>query len=181
MSSQTKHCLGVLTRPEAVLIGALALAVLVARPASVHGIGGDAATASIPGFVGIGIEHMLLGWDHLLFAAGIVLLTASARRGAKVISAFVVGHSLTLITATLAGWQIIAVLVDVVIVLSVPFVGGYGMFGRPQRFDVFTAMVFGSDSSTGLAFRPASRRSVSPTTAWCGDSSPSASASRSGS
>ena len=37
---------------------------------------------SIPGFVSIGIEYMLLGWDHLLFVAGILLLAANVRRGA---------------------------------------------------------------------------------------------------
>lgn len=129
---------------------ALLLVVAAASPASAHGIGGDAATASIPGFVSIGIEHMLLGWDHLLFVAGIVLLAVSARRAAKVISAFVVGHSLTLITATLAGWEANALLVDVVIVLSVALVGGWGMFGRPRRWDIFTGLVFGFGLIHGL-------------------------------
>lgn len=138
-------------RGGVLLLGVVALIVAGASPASAHGIGGDAATASVPGFVSIGIEHMLLGWDHLLFVAGIVLLAGSPRRGAKVISAFVVGHSLTLITATLAGWQVNATLVDVVIVFSVAFVGGYGMlFGRPQRWDVFTAIVFGFGLVHGL-------------------------------
>ena len=73
------------------LLGVAALIVGGSSPASAHGIGGDAATASVPGFISIGIEHMLLGWDHLLFVAGIVLLAGSPRRGAKVISAFVVG------------------------------------------------------------------------------------------
>ncbi|MEO5665331.1 MAG: HupE/UreJ family protein [Nocardioides sp.] len=139
------------TRGGLVLLGAVAMSVAVASPAAAHGIGGDAATASVPGFVSIGIEHMLLGWDHLLFVAGIVLLAGSPRRGAKVISAFVAGHSLTLVTATLAGWQVNATLVDVVIVLSVAFVGGYGMLvGRPQRWDVFTAIVFGFGLIHGL-------------------------------
>lgn len=133
------------------LLGVAALTAAGASPASAHGIGGDAATASVPGFISIGIEHMLLGWDHLLFVAGIVLLAGSPRRGAKVISAFVVGHSLTLITATLAGWQVNATLVDVVIVLSVAFVGGYGMLlGRPKHWDVFTAIVFGFGLVHGL-------------------------------
>jgi|GEM_PF-2420479 len=126
------------------------LVMLTSLPAAAHGISTDAATASVPGFVGIGVEHMLLGWDHLLFVAGILLLAANARRGAKVISAFVLGHSLTLITATLAGWQVNATAVDVVIVLSVAFVGGYGMFGRPQRWDIFTGIVFGFGLIHGL-------------------------------
>ncbi|HEY0888502.1 MAG TPA: HupE/UreJ family protein [Nocardioides sp.] len=130
--------------------GVALLSLAAAPPASAHGIGGDAATASVVGYVGIGVEHMLLGWDHLLFVAGIVLLSGSARRAAKVISAFVIGHSLTLITATLAGWEANALLVDVVIVLSVAFVGGWGMFGRPKRWDIFTALVFGFGLIHGL-------------------------------
>lgn len=125
-------------------------AMLGASPAAAHGIGGDAATASVAGFVGIGVTHMLLGWDHLLFVAGIVLLAGSITRAAKVISAFVVGHSLTLITATLAEWRLNATLVDVVIVLSVAFVGGWGMVGRPRRWDIFTALVFGFGLIHGL-------------------------------
>ncbi|GEP33972.1 hypothetical protein NSZ01_17400 [Nocardioides szechwanensis] len=132
-----------LTRLGTLVALALVFNVLSAGPAAAHGIGGDAATASVYGFVGIGIKHMLLGWDHLLFVAGIVLLAGNVRRAAKVISAFVAGHSLTLITATLAGWQVNPAVVDVVIVLSVAFVGFYGMFGRPQRWDIFTAIVFG--------------------------------------
>lgn len=128
----------------------IALNLLSAGPASAHGIGGDAADASVFGFVGIGIEHMLLGWDHLLFVAGIVLLAGNVRRAAKVISAFVVGHSLTLIVATFAGWHVNPGIVDVVIVLSVAFVGFYGMFGRPQRWDIFTAIVFAFGLVHGL-------------------------------
>ncbi|MGH3752231.1 MAG: HupE/UreJ family protein [Pseudonocardiaceae bacterium] len=68
-----------------------------------HGIGG--ATESVWGFVPLGIEHMLLGWDHLLFIAGIVLLAGELRRAATLISVFVAGHSTTLIIATIAGWR----------------------------------------------------------------------------
>jgi hydrogenase/urease accessory protein HupE len=133
-----------------VLMAALGSQLLLPSPAFAHGIGGDAATASVVGFVGIGIEHMVLGWDHILFIAGVVLLAGAWRRAAKLISVFVVGHSITLITATLAGWQVNATLVDVVIVLSVVFVGGYGMVGRPRAWDVFGGIVFGFGLVHGL-------------------------------
>src|SRR5215218_7562859 len=136
-------------------VALLGAGLLVAEPASAHGIGGDAAGASVAEFVNIGAQHMLLGWDHILFVAGVLLLAGTPRRGAKIITAFVAGHSLTLITATLAGWQVDPVLVDVVIVLSVVVVGAWGMIGRPQRWDVFTAIVFafGLVHGLGLATR----------------------------
>lgn len=135
---------------------AVALLSLTPAPAWVHGITDDAGDWSVLGFVPLGIEHMLLGWDHILFIGGVVLLAGEWRRAAKVITVFVVGHSLTLITATLVVWQVNPVLVDVVIVLSVVFVGGYGMVaGRPRRWGIFGGIVFlfGLVHGLGLATR----------------------------
>lgn len=135
----------------------LATLVLVAWPgqASAHGIGSEAADKSILGFIPVGIEHMLLGWDHLLFVAGVVLVAREPRLAAKLISLFVLGHSTTLIAATLAGWQVDADAVDVVIALSVVVVAAVGILGRPERFGVFGAVVlaFGLVHGLGLATR----------------------------
>lgn len=141
--------------PVLLLVGATLL-LLLPSPASAHGIESEAAERSVLGFVPLGIEHMLLGWDHILFIGGVVLLAGEWRRAAKLISVFVVGHSITLIGATLAGWQVNATFVDVVIVLSVVFVGGYGMVaGRPKRWDIFGGIVylFGLVHGLGLATR----------------------------
>lgn len=118
-----------------------------------HGIGG--APESVWGFVPLGIEHMLLGGDHLLFIAGIVLLAGELRRAATLISVFVAGHSTTLIIATVAGWRVNATAVDVVIALSVVFVGIVGVLGRPQHWWWFTAAVvaFGLVHGLGLSTR----------------------------
>lgn len=135
---------------------AVTLLSLAPAPAWAHGITDDAGDRSVLGFVPLGIEYMLLGWDHILFIGGVVLLAGEWRRAAKLITVFVIGHSLTLITATLAGWQVNPVLVDVVIVLSVVFVGGYGMVaGRPKRWDIFGGIVylFGLVHGLGLATR----------------------------
>lgn len=79
---------------------------------SAHGIEADASGKSAWEFLPLGIEHMLLGWDHLLFILGVLLLAANLARAAKLISSFVVGHSLTLIVATLAEWRVHAGVVD---------------------------------------------------------------------
>ncbi len=129
---------------------AVALSLLTAAPAAAHGISGDATERSTLGFISVGIEHMMLGWDHLLFIAGVLLLARQMRRAAKLISIFALGHSLTLICATLAGWHVNADLVDVVIVLSVAFVGGVGLFGQPKRWDLLGAAIFGFGLIHGL-------------------------------
>ncbi|MEO9600245.1 HupE/UreJ family protein [Parasphingorhabdus sp.] len=51
-------------------------------------------------YLQIGAEHMLFGWDHLLFVLGLLLITP-LRQLLWVITAFTAGHSVTLaITAT---------------------------------------------------------------------------------
>jgi hydrogenase/urease accessory protein HupE len=132
------------------VVGAVFAALLfgVAQPASAHGIGGGGET--VGDFVWLGFTHMLLGWDHLLFVGGVVLLAGQVRRAAKLISLFALGHSTTLIIATLAEWRINAVLVDVVIALSVVFVGVVGVIGRPRRWRGFAAVVLGFGLIHGL-------------------------------
>lgn len=124
-------------------------------PADAHGIGGDASQASAFGFIELGIMHMLTGWDHLAFIAGVLLVARSFRLSVKLISVFVAGHSATLIAATLLGWQVDADYVDAAIAGSVAFVGCVGILGRPRRWVWFAAVVaaFGLVHGLGLATR----------------------------
>ncbi|MGH9335373.1 MAG: HupE/UreJ family protein, partial [Vicinamibacteria bacterium] len=57
---------------------------------------------SLTGYLSLGIEHILLGFDHLLFVLGLLILVG--RRWMlmlKTITAFTIAHSLTLGAATL--------------------------------------------------------------------------------
>jgi hypothetical protein len=57
-------------------------------------------------YVVIGIEHILTGVDHLLFVAGLVLLVGAGMPLLRVLTAFIVGHSITL---SLAGLDLLRV------------------------------------------------------------------------
>lgn len=138
-----------LCRAPAAFLGLLVAALLTAT-AEAHGIGDSARDKSVVEFVPLGIEHMLLGWDHLLFIAGVLLLSGGLRRAAKLISLFVAGHSLTLLTATLAGWQLDATLVDVVIALSVVYVGARGLRGAPDDWRAVSGAIFAFGLIHGL-------------------------------
>jgi len=52
-------------------------------------------------YVGLGFEHIFAGYDHLLFVAGLTLLVGLGRRLAWTITAFTLGHSVTLALAAL--------------------------------------------------------------------------------
>ncbi|MEQ7010186.1 HupE/UreJ family protein [Actinopolymorpha sp. B17G11] len=122
----------VLARSAIAMIVVVTVITTYSPPAWAHGIGGHAI--SVPDFLWSGVLHMLTGWDHLLFVAGVVLLSGAVWRSAKLISMFAVGHSSTLIAAAVAGWQVNPVVVDVVIALSLVFVGLLGPIARPGRW-----------------------------------------------
>jgi hypothetical protein len=129
------------------------LALALPATASAHGIG-PATNLSIMGFVPLGIEHMLLGWDHLLFIAGILLIAKTPRSAAKIITVFVLGHSATLILATLVGWRLNPTFVDVIIGLSVAFVAVAVIRGiEPDSRFTWAIFGFGLIHGLGLSTR----------------------------
>lgn len=73
-------------------------------------------------YMWLGATHMLSGYDHLLFVFGIVFFLTSFKEIVKYITAFTIGHSVTLIYATLNGIQINYFLIDAVIGLSVSYI-----------------------------------------------------------
>ena len=132
---------------------ALAIAIPLLAPAagSAHALFADHdPNRPVLEYVWIGFWHMVGGWDHLLFILGVVLIAGSLRSAAKLISLFVAGHSLTLLVATVAGWKLDPTLVDVVIALSLVYVGVQGLRGRPERLWVMGAAVFAFGLVHGL-------------------------------
>ena len=85
--------------------------------------GSAAASTSLRAFVVMGVEHILTGWDHLLFLLGLVLLAGKARSLALTISAFTAAHSITLGLAAFGLWAPPASIVEPAIALSIAYVG----------------------------------------------------------
>ncbi|OJF11176.1 HupE/UreJ family protein [Couchioplanes caeruleus] len=140
---------------QACAVTMCAVAVMLGAPSAAfaHGVGGSSETAY--GFVNLGVRHMLLGWDHLLFVGGVALLAGTRRRAVKLISVFAGGHSITLFTATVADWHVNPVLVDIAVALSLVVVGVVGLVGRPKDWTWFAAVVlaFGLIHGVGLSTR----------------------------
>lgn len=122
-----------------VVVGAGLLPTASGQPAQAHGV--DAGAQSVTDFGWLGFTHMLGGWDHLLFLAGVVLLAWQPHRALGLVSLFALGHSVTLVVATLAGWRFDARFVDVVIAVSVGVIGTVGVVGRPRRYGWFGLLV----------------------------------------
>lgn len=69
----------------------------------------------------IGAEHILFGWDHLLFVVALVFLVRGAWPVVKAATAFTVAHSITLVATTLGYTGLASRPVEALIALSIVF------------------------------------------------------------
>lgn len=67
----------------------------------------------------LGAKHMVTGYDHLLYLAGVIFFLQDRRDVIKFVSLFAIGHSITLMFGVLAGIHVNVYLVDAIIGLSV--------------------------------------------------------------
>ena len=75
-------------------------------------------TNTADGFVRLGVGHLLSGADHVLFVLGLVLLVGGLRQLVWLVSAFTVGHSVSLALSATGVVQLPSAPVELVIALS---------------------------------------------------------------
>lgn len=86
--------------------------------------------AAITDYLRIGVEHILLGFDHLVFLFGLILVGGRLRSLLGVVTAFTVAHSVTLAVAVLGVWQPPSSVIEPLIALSIAYVGIENFFVR---------------------------------------------------
>ena len=79
----------------------------------------QAQGAHVIPYMYLGAKHMVTGYDHLLYLAGVIFFLRETRDIVKFVSLFTVGHSLTLLFGVLSGIQVNVYLIDAIIGLSV--------------------------------------------------------------
>lgn len=105
----------------------------------------------------IGIEHISLGFDHLLFVLALVLLLKGGWLVAKTVTAFTIAHSVTLIGSTLGYLSLPSQPVEAVIALSIVFLAVEIVKAEPgkqrlsERFPWVVAFLFGLLHGFGFA------------------------------
>lgn len=105
-----------------------------------HGMSEEEKQAVIAGgnlrYLWLGATHMLSGYDHLAFVFGIIFFLSSFRDIAKYVTAFTLGHSVTLIFATFNGIQLNYFLIDAIIALSVCYIAFANLDGFRKYLNV---------------------------------------------
>jgi hydrogenase/urease accessory protein HupE len=89
--------------------------------------------AVIRTFVASGIHHIMIGPDHILFLFGLLLLGGSLTRLAGIVTAFTIGHSITLSLAALDIVTPSTSLVEPAIALSIVIVGVDNLLVSSQK------------------------------------------------
>lgn len=112
--------------------------------------------ASIIPYIYLGAKHMVTGYDHLLYLAGVIFFLFRIRDIALFVSLFALGHSITLLTGTLVGWHVNPHLVDAAIGLSVAYkafenLGGFKTFFTTWLDTRAAIFIFGLIHGLGLS------------------------------
>ena len=102
-------------------------------------------------FLKLGVEHIGTGYDHLAFLLGLLLAAPSLGALVRIVTCFTVAHSLTLALATLGVINPPAQAVEVVIALSVAWVGIENVLKEKVRFRWLLAFAFGLIHGFGFA------------------------------
>ena len=108
--------------------------------------------AVVTRFLTAGIEHIVIGPDHLIFLVGLLLLGGPPRQLVLVVSAFTLAHTVTL---ALAGFHFInppSRIVEPAIALGIVYVGADNLLaqgGRDMR--AWIALAFGAIHGLGFA------------------------------
>lgn len=103
----------------------------------------------------IGMEHILAGWDHLLFVIALVLLVVKGWPVVKAATAFTIAHSITLAATTLGFTGLPQAPVEALIALSIVFLAVELARGEEdtwtRRFPWAVAFLFGLLHGFGFA------------------------------
>lgn len=109
------------------------------------------ATSSAAAFFALGVHHIATGFDHLAFLLGLLLLAPRMREAIKVVSAFTVAHSITLILAAGRWLAPPGAWVEPAIAFTIAYVGFVAWRGRSAGHGMALAFLFGLVHGFGFA------------------------------
>lgn len=110
------------------LAGIVAILALSAEVAFAHGVAernqgflGTATGVQLIPYMYLGAKHMVTGYDHLLYLAGVIFFLTRFRDIVGFVSLFAIGHSIILLFGVLSEIHVNAYLIDAIIGLSVAY------------------------------------------------------------
>ena len=115
----------------------------------------DAASPSVARtvwhFLELGVRHILSGYDHLVFVAGLLLAARSLRELAIALTAFTAAHSVSLALVVFGGFHAAPSIVEPLIAASIAWVGLENLMRRQHGARWFVVFGFGLVHGFGFA------------------------------
>ncbi|WP_088014465.1 HupE/UreJ family protein [Gottfriedia acidiceleris] len=102
-------------------------------------------------FLKLGMNHILTGYDHLLFLLSLLIARQNFKQFAKVITAFTIAHSLTLTLTVLGIISIPSYIVEPAIALSICYVAIENIFRKNINHRWLLTFIFGLIHGMGFA------------------------------
>lgn len=107
--------------------------------------------SGIGSFILLGIEHILTGYDHIAFLIGLIVIGLSFKEVLKIITAFTIAHSITLLLAALQIISLNSRFVESVIALSICYIALENLFRKEVRYRWVITFCFGLVHGFGFA------------------------------
>jgi hypothetical protein len=86
------------------------------------------ALQTVTGFVFMGAEHILIGWDHLAFLLALLLACSTWRRLLMIVTAFTLAHSVTLALGATGLLRVPSEIVEPIIAASIAVAAAMALF-----------------------------------------------------
>lgn len=99
----------------------------------------------------IGIEHIIFGFDHLLFLLSLVLIATRFKDTLKIVTAFTIAHSITLIMTSTGLIRVVSSWVEALIALSICYVALENIFVKKVKWRWILTGAFGLIHGMGFA------------------------------
>ncbi len=102
-------------------------------------------------FIPLGIEHILTGYDHIAFLLALIVIWLPFKEILKIITAFTVAHSITLLLAAMQIVQLDSRFVESVIALSICYVAVENLLKKKVNYRWVITFAFGLVHGFGFA------------------------------
>jgi hydrogenase/urease accessory protein HupE len=102
-------------------------------------------------FLKLGVEHILTGYDHLLFLLALLVVTRDFWSSFKIVTCFTIAHSITLGLATFNVVQIPGAIVEPLIAATIVYVGLENLIRDEPKGRWLLTFIFGLVHGFGFA------------------------------
>ena len=121
------------------------------EPVAIEMAGPSGWVSRASSFVGLGIHHILTGYDHLVFLAGLILAATTLRQLLVALTAFTAAHSVSLALVVVAGLRAPSSIVEPLIAASIAWVGVENLLRRGNGTRWIVVFGFGLIHGFGFA------------------------------